>query len=73
MARIDRIIARRTGAARIVTKQQKPRRVFDDVTPRGTPFRRRLQDERLPYHVPGSPWWRERFADLIERRRTVAP
>jgi hypothetical protein len=72
MARIDRIIARRIGAARTVSKSQKPRRVFDESTPRGTKFRKRLADERLPYHTPGSPWWRERFADLVERRG-VAP
>jgi hypothetical protein len=69
MARIDRIFARASGAPRKVNKRQKLHRVFG--LPRGTPFRAaksKEQDIRMPHHMPGSPWWRERFAELVDRR-----
>lgn len=64
MARIDRIFSRRTGAARKVTKLQKLRRVVDRIAGK-------VDHVRLPYHVPGSPRWRARFADIVERRRAA--
>lgn len=54
MARIDHIIARRQEAAR------KPRFVW----------RQGVRVRTKPQHKQGSPWWRERFADLVERRRS---
>ena len=65
MARIDRIIARRTGAPRKVNKQQKLRPVVDRITGK-------VDHVRVPYHVTGDQWWRSRFADLVERRRKEA-
>lgn len=61
MARIDRIITRRTEAPRVVNKRQKLRAVRDRITGK-------VDYVRLPHHVAGSPWWRSRFADLVERR-----
>lgn len=61
MARIDRIIARRQGAPRVVRKSQKLRAVRDRITGK-------VDHVRVPYHVPGDQWWRSRFADLVERR-----
>lgn len=61
MARIDRIIARRQEAKRPKRKGQKLIAVRDRLTGK-------VDYINPGRHSTGSPWWRSRFADLIERR-----
>lgn len=61
MSRIDHIFARRTESPR----KRRIKTVITQIS--GLRFvERRLTD---PQHKQGSPWWREKFADLVEKRR----
>ncbi len=61
MARIDHVFARRTESKR----EQRMRTVVTQISGY------RFVDRKLtsPQHKQGSAWWRERFADLVERRK----
>lgn len=58
-------IARNQGSAR-------PRRVVSQVQQSKGGFRWLVTTLSKPQHRTGSPWWRDRFADLVERRRVAA-
>lgn len=60
MARIDHIVARRMEAGR------KPRR-YEEVT-QVSGYRFVTVKHTAAVHKQGSPWWRKRFAELVERR-----
>ncbi len=61
MSRIDRILARQRG-------DERPRRVKSRIVQvKGYRVHRITLTE--PQHKTGSPWWRDRYADLVERRR----
>lgn len=61
MSRVDHIVARRQEASRPIRPSQKLREIRDPETGK-------THHGRLPRHSQGSTWWRDRFANLVERR-----
>jgi hypothetical protein len=61
VSRVDRVVARRQELARPKRKGQKLVPVRDRLTGK-------VDMVNPGRHSTGNPWWRARFADLVDRR-----